>query len=195
MRNERAVAFHEAGHAVVARLLGVKVDHLTMFSTGAGNSASATTQSAVWQAVDADLTGKIEAVMKDMKVRLGGPHAQAQHLNMNDREVARALRNEWTDDVERARHLAAAAAALKDGAKIDLRGSIAFSLGPEQTKAAASFFDRANDEVEVLIKENWTIVERVAEALLSKRAITDEELDVLIDHRQSAIDALLKNIK
>jgi hypothetical protein len=54
----KVIAYHEAGHAVVARVLGVAVDHVIGFSTSPG----ALHHSAGWQARDADVSTQQVAI-------------------------------------------------------------------------------------------------------------------------------------
>ena len=71
-RKERIIAYHEAGHAVVARVLGLGVVHVAMFPTDGDGLAGAQTWSAAWLARDADHSTKLRALENDAKVNLAG---------------------------------------------------------------------------------------------------------------------------
>ena len=76
---ERLKAYHEAGHAVVARTLGMAMSYVTMLPTDDMTAGSALADSASWLARDADQATQLAAIEKDMKALLAGPHAQARY--------------------------------------------------------------------------------------------------------------------
>jgi hypothetical protein len=78
-KKDRSKAFHEAGHAVVARALGIAVNYVTISSTGPGNQGGAETHSAAWDAGNADLPAQLAAIEKDLNVSLAGPMAEHRH--------------------------------------------------------------------------------------------------------------------
>jgi ATP-dependent Zn protease len=70
---KKAVAYHEAGHAVIARVLGVEVGHVSMEERSAG-----TFNAYYLVKDDPDLTLRLEAIETDTKVSLAGPHTQTR---------------------------------------------------------------------------------------------------------------------
>ena len=65
MSNTKTVAYHEAGHAVVARVLGLPVIHVTIFPDLRG----ALRQSAAWLARDdADPSVRVGVIENDVKM-------------------------------------------------------------------------------------------------------------------------------
>ncbi|HYA29870.1 MAG TPA: hypothetical protein VEI95_13690 [Acidobacteriota bacterium] len=76
---ERLKAYHEAGHAVVARTLGIAMSYVTTLPTEDMTAGGALANSASWLARDADQATQLAAIEKDMKACLAGPHAQARY--------------------------------------------------------------------------------------------------------------------
>jgi hypothetical protein len=74
-REEITTAYHEAGHAVIARMLGIAVEYVTTLSDDRTNGV-ALTHSAAFLAQDADQTTRLVAITKDMVVSLAGPYAE-----------------------------------------------------------------------------------------------------------------------
>jgi ATP-dependent Zn protease len=72
-------AYHEAGHAVIARVLGVGVPQLTLVSVDADTAASATTASAAALADRNDLFAHVAGIEKDIKISMAGPQSQNRY--------------------------------------------------------------------------------------------------------------------
>lgn len=64
---ERLKAYHEAGHAVMARTLGMAMSYVTMLPTDDMTAGSAMADSASWLARNADQATQLAAIEKDMK--------------------------------------------------------------------------------------------------------------------------------
>jgi hypothetical protein len=71
MRGKKVKAHHEAGHAVVARVLGISVEHVSLLA-GGENSTGVLTHGALYQARDNTHSAQIAAAEKDAKVALAG---------------------------------------------------------------------------------------------------------------------------
>jgi hypothetical protein len=167
-------AYHEAGHVIVARVLGVEITLVTMFSTYQTNQSVAQSRSAAWLARAADLKTRLSAIEIDIKVCLGGPAAQNRH---RPRRNARKNPPEWASDVARATSGVANWVMLKTG---QLPTSGSFTLDREQAAIAVALFKRLNGETNDLVAEKWAAVERIAEALLSRRILVQDDVDALI---------------
>jgi hypothetical protein len=74
-KKRAVISHHEAGHAVIARKLGVGV----AYATARAADAVASIHSAAWQSADADLATQILAFEKDTIVALAGIAAQRHH--------------------------------------------------------------------------------------------------------------------
>jgi hypothetical protein len=171
-------AHHEAGHAVVARKLGVAITRCTMFSTDPTNEAAAHTHSAAWLARDAALSDRVTALETDAKIALAGQLSEMQyHPPKDDR-----LREEWRIDINLAKGFIAKSVLLKSGA--DMTGLT--TLGPQNSVEAVKLLERLWNETDVLIRQNWPAIERTADALLRRRHLTGDDVDALIDAVESS---------
>jgi ATP-dependent Zn protease len=184
-------AYHEAGHAVVARVLGVGVIYAAIFSTSPGNEGNVRTITASWKAPDDDLPAKLAALGKDLAVALGGPLAEHRH-----RPVKRSARepSRWGSDMTRAINFAIMSVLLNDGtispAHPGLRGRRDEGEAPverneAQNVEAARLLERSLKETGALVAQHWSAIERVANALLSGRMLDQDELDALIANRHA----------
>jgi ATP-dependent Zn protease len=179
--NDEVRAYHEAGHAVIARVLGVGVVYITLFPSDETNNGGAQTWSAAWLArATGDAAALTRGFETDAKVSLAGPYAQIKHRpNTN---MKRASRDEWDSDLGNAKSCAATMVWLQDHA--DEAG---MTLSAEQATEALRIFQRLQDEARALVEEHWPSVERVAKALLKYRALQGGEVDDLIGGRPIAL--------
>jgi hypothetical protein len=176
-KRELAKAYHEAGHAVMARRLGIAVIYATMLSTDDTNAAAALTQRAAWFARDADQATLLSAIEKDIKICLAGPYAQSRH---RPRKSGRNP-DEWRDDIENASGLVAEIVLNERGAMPPV-GEIV-TLDPDGATRAKCIFDRLAEETDAVVEENWPAITRVAEALLIRRILIGDDVDELIAGR------------
>jgi hypothetical protein len=79
-KREKMIAYHEAGHAVIARVFGLDVRHVMLFPT----TPLVHRQNAAWLARDADTATMLVALERDAKVTLAGPIAQQKHRYRKD---------------------------------------------------------------------------------------------------------------
>jgi ATP-dependent Zn protease len=173
---KRKIAIHEAGHAVVARMLGIGVTHVAMFSTDGMGRAGAQTISAAYAARNADLPTQLSALEADIKVTLAGPLASQRHYPAGNRKG-------WVDDLFRAKSYAAMAALLKAGKDVPQvpAGELqAVTLTTEESSEACRLLERLWAETETLVAANWSAIMRAAEALLQQPMLSESELDRLI---------------
>jgi hypothetical protein len=94
-----------------------------------------------------------------------------------------ARRPNWKDktaagDLENTFSLTAMAAKLGGGSDLPAWG--AFTLTPAERAEQEKIVARLTAEIEKLIQENWSAIERVAQALVQQRALTGAEIDALI---------------
>jgi ATP-dependent Zn protease len=179
-RKERIIAYHEAGHAVVARVLGLGVVHVAMFPTDGDGLAGAQTWSAAWLARDADHSTKLRALENDAKVNLAGPQAQA-HYRPQD---AKRIRPEWRDDYKLATSSIVKAVLLKADPSFDTSLSRSIDINEGQSKEVARAFDQIISEVQALVADYWAAIERTADELLLRRIISGDEVDAIIRETQ-----------
>lgn len=174
---EARVAYHEAGHAVAARLLGIGITYVTLLPVAAGGAASTQAHSAARSAWDKDVSSLLAAIEKDTIVVLSGPHAgyrfhpadgpkhqkgcsQDRAAAMDHAELAILIENKGralTDDED-------------DGE----------TLAPEDAARAVLMAQDLEKQAEALVAENWPAITRVAEALLIRRVLNQADVDELI---------------
>jgi hypothetical protein len=168
-------AHHEAGHAVIARALGVGVTYVALFSTESDNSAAAQTASAAWRALTNDLPAAYEI---DAKVALAGPHAQHRYRPVKGRKIP----DVWASDMVNAQSFIYSLVLLRDGVALD---DGPFRITPDERQAAKAQreYDRISAETQALVEANWSAIERVAAALMRRPILTESDLDALIADR------------
>jgi ATP-dependent Zn protease len=167
-------AYHEAGHAVIARVLGVEVDYVVLFSTDPSNESAALTHSATWRHSNADVPTLASAIEKDAKVSLAGIYAQSRRFPPKTKKA-------YSSDSKNGRE--------------GIRPTPDDTTYEPDASARAEYeilFNRLCKETEKLVGENWPAIERVAEALVSRPILLQDDLDRLIDNRSVlTLDAVL----
>jgi ATP-dependent Zn protease len=164
LRNHKTRAFHEAGHAVAARLLGVEIaeavvrfrpnPYFHVQTRSAGDRASGT-------------PGFRKGLEADIQVALAGHIAQKIHRPQSYREY------QAVDDMQNAGQ-AAIRHCLEPGNGEDGKS---FRFEGELPPEAADLVSRLHKPTVKLITENWSKVERVAAALLAHGELTQAEID------------------
>ena len=180
---DRLKAYHEAGHAVVARKLGIAMSYVTMLPTDDMTGGGALTNSASWLARDADQATHLAAIEKDMKALLAGPHAQARYQPRKHKRIP----NEWASDFNLAKSFATKAVLIRNGRGADIpigEGAFEIALGADDFAEIARLFNRIWNETEALVAELWPAITLVAEELLTRRMLFEDEVDALIEGKR-----------
>lgn len=157
---------HEAGHAVIARALGVAVPTVTVRSA----APMAMAASATYLAASLDVAARIAALETDAKISLAGRtanHREQPHFAIFDHE---------DEDCVRAFSAIYQAECLKRGEAIPEAGT--------RIKPDAQSVQRLNEliaEVMTLIDQYWPAIRRVAKHLERHGKLDQAELDRLID--------------
>jgi ATP-dependent Zn protease len=165
---QRAIAHHEAGHAVVARVLNLKIDVVT---TLPGDPAMYHRQP------EGAGVAHFEALAK---VALAGRYAQRRYNARTAQDVRQFL-----DDRESALRAAGYAVYLRDGGTLPAPGGTALITfeGPKLDEVRTLLLRCEDDALELVIA-NWPAIERVAQALLRRPILTGDEVDALIADSQ-----------
>jgi cell division protease FtsH len=162
--NRRIAAYHEAGHAVCARLLGVTIveakgkgKRLHVLSRSAGHDARGMP----------DFRRGLES---DIQVSLAGAIAQQLYSPQSYDE------SQVQDDLQNAGQ-----AAIRHCLEIG-NGELgdAFRFEGELPEAAEKLVQQLYEPTINLIKENWHKVERVAAAFLEHGELTQAEIDAVM---------------
>jgi hypothetical protein len=160
------VAYHETGHAVIARVLGVEVAYVTTFPTG-NNTAVTHARSLGYEARDKGVAAFVAGLEADAVVALAGLAADERR-----KRTTATSRKDYEDDIQRAQaYVGLAVRASQEGAVphveyFDTPGNI----------------DRHRlwDETVALVDANWPAIERVAAELLARTVLVQEDIDRLI---------------
>jgi hypothetical protein len=169
---QRVASYHEAGHAVVARLLGQACPSVSIEI----DNAVAMAASAAHAACEAEPAARIAAYETDAKISLAGPLAQAMSRpSSNDRAVQVLETHE--EDFSNAQNAAACCIVLGSGQPLPEPGE-----GME-IKIDAHTLDvrlkRLQQETRTLLKQNWPWLKRVAQALRERGRLDQAEVDRL----------------
>jgi hypothetical protein len=175
----RIKSFHEAGHAVIARKLGVEVSNLTMRPTGPDNTAGVETISVSWLARTHSTSEQVIGCENDAIVALAGMTAQARshpHLQVTFDNP------EFASDIQNARRMTANIIMILDGKSSEIEK--AAPLSRNDVKKAKVKFDQILQRTYALVDAHWPAIERVARALERHDRLDPLELDALIERTQ-----------
>jgi hypothetical protein len=170
------VAYHEAAHAVAARALGIEVDRVVL---RARSYSYVKQRERAMDRVptDAPLRACLDAVKRDVRTALAGPHGEARA----DRILRR--RRWFPEPGSRRRgHWGMSHRDFEYGARGDRRAVeryvrwIARALIP-------IIRERLDAETRALVNRHWPEIRRVARALLERGTLTGREVDALIAGR------------
>jgi len=179
-RAQKIIAIHEAGHAVVARLLGATVNHVAMFATdGSWARAGANIEPFMSAATDRD--SRIEAAKKDAVIALAGPNAQQKFKPQKFKVRRGYLPHEWSSDYNHVDWLILNAAMLETDPTFEVGGN-GRTIEPtaEQHTRAAALFNEAALKAKSFIEACWPAIEQTADELLRRRIIIGDEIDKIM---------------
>jgi len=183
--SDSEIAYHETGHAVIARGHGLGVPYVVLLPTD-GAVASAPSESAVHLARNADRATQMAAIEQEFTVIMAGPVAQRCH---RPSESERG----WYDDRKNAESLVVRAAMLEAGTTVP-EGGAEVTLKPEERERATQLFNQLVEKTNDLVAANWPAIIRVAEALVMRRVLSQDDLDELIAGGETAHEAFMKAI-
>jgi hypothetical protein len=170
---KKAIAHHEAGHAVIARVLGLDVVYATLRSLN-GGLGDVLRVSAAHRAPD-----DLEALKKDAIVSLAGPMAQLRYQPLSQGAQQRAWKDGgWQADRRDAENSLVMLLLRQHDEPVVLGHCV---LEGERAEEFCQLFNGTRAKTADLVKENWPAIGRVAVALLgADRPLSQDEVDALI---------------
>ncbi len=176
----KVVAYHEAGHAAVTRVLGWSLVAVTVDM--AGDNAGVLRPSAAYAARDGDTAAQVAGYEIDGKVALAGPMAQLRSRPSRDDRGAQALATH-EEDFAQAKNAAACIAMLRAGEplpKLEPREKMKITLSGAVLADYNATLARLQGETKDILKEHWPAVKRVAKALFEHDRLDQAEIDRLM---------------
>jgi hypothetical protein len=161
-----AVRYHEAGHAVVARLLGIPVSEVTARPARGGKFRGLTVV-----AIDGRQQSDLARHEGRIKVLLAGSLTEAKKFpESNWEEIQGNCFSDWTTLYRHAEEIRKILGQPKPK-----RDNI-FHMHPGNEKLIRALAE----QTETLIAANWPAITRVAKALHRKASLNQHEVDALI---------------
>lgn len=176
----RLIAYHEVGHAVAARKLGIEINNITMIADD-DKLANVRTRSAAWVAEQAggDRVALVRGLYADLMVVLAGLAAQKLAGYPGDTDGL-------DGDTERMIDLASALARIEAGLPMrpDPDEPQELKPGDPLHTAGIALIERAWAETTTMLQDNWLAVERAAGAQRKRDQLTQADLDHVIAQGQ-----------
>ena len=166
-------AIHEAGHAVVARKLGLIVNHIHARS----DHPSVMHPSAGYAAAGTDAATQISGYEKDAMVALAGLEANKREYDIPPVDVL----NEANEDIQNFRSAAYRIICLQDGQPVP-RGEFSVEADQALENKIWETYHRLMHKTAALVERHWPAIQRVAKHLERHDRIEDQAtLDGLIE--------------
>ena len=175
-RVKSAVAYHEAGHAVIARVQGIEINTIDM-TPCEGRKAGVVAWELVGVAREAGQSALLvaEAARKDARVSLAGSIAQSKFQKAHS---GRINSDGWDNDKEQLVFALALINYLNKGGTFPLPASYA------PTEQDREFIQQAarelEDETRPMVTKNWPSIEKVAQIFKRGGTFNESDVDALI---------------
>ena len=162
---ERPTAFHESGHAVIARALTVRVNFCLLERPPplVGYTGKTSTGSAYKLATElkAPIRVRLQALTTDLQIIMSGPisEARVRGLLLDDQN---SWENEWCIDQQHLQRDISKAAYLSGDRRENIHARILAST-------------------DALVEQHWPAIRAVAKALLRDGALNQDQIDALAD--------------
>jgi ATP-dependent Zn protease len=157
---------------VVARLLKAQVNFVAMFATDATTKSVVQTRSEAYYA-SSELGAKVTGFEKDIKIKLAGSLAQ---------QIARRGIAGQADDLAQAKNMSLSIVMLRAGEELPPPGvKTTITINTSSLDESKIVLKTLCEETRALLTENWPAVERVAQALMARDILDQDDLDRLIN--------------
>lgn len=176
--SRRKLSYHEAGHAIAARLLGLDVVNIDMTADLENGRAATVSYRTATHAAQArnDQVALPHSLYVDVMVWMAGMAAQRlAGYSASDDDFT----NGEDGDVDKAFHYADGLARITAGLPL---GSPDDLLDPRLRPVSVAIVDRAEKEITHKLKKHWPAVVRVAGVLYRRDRLSQAELDRAIAH-------------
>jgi hypothetical protein len=181
---QRVIAYHEAGHAVVARTLGLQINDIRLASR------NVQTYSAGWAAKDGTAEDRIAAYEKDAKTAMAGMIAQHQVWPLHGDEV-----RHQTDDMAMVWSQLGKIVLLRSGAAEPAPGErVRVTFTDEQTRAAIAIASQLWAETQSMVKASWPTIEQVAGLMLRQDRTTQADVDRAMQSAGDGVTAVFNEL-
>jgi cell division protease FtsH len=171
----RYVAIHEAGHAVSAVVLGFNLKSVEIRRRRMPSGQWSLGFTDTGSVVNLEVAGKGEEFVKSYLIQeFSGPMAE---LQVNDRAAESSA---LADDLEGARRIAVLAICEASD-----KGDGTFEINPnEMARNEArlnSLIRNALEATNLLIKDHWSAICRVADLLVTRKVLTGDEVATIVN--------------
>jgi hypothetical protein len=170
----KVTAYHEAGHAVVARVLGEPIISVTIGAIGEDNTG-VLRPSAAHRA--RGTTSEMAGYEIDGKVALAGPIAQQMSRPSRSDRAWQSIESH-EEDFANAKSAAVCVALLSAGEPVPEASEV--TLRGAQAALVRTTLERFERETKAALDEKWPAVKRVAKALFTRNHLDQAEVDRLI---------------
>jgi hypothetical protein len=177
--DDRQIAYHEAGHAVAARVLGCHIKVVTLSPPPKADWLGSVYLQPAARALapDANHEMQIAALEKDAIHSLAGPIAQHFASGLDQY----CVKGDGSDLYEAEQYCEVVIAIRNGQYSIERTDDmIFFNWGGEFTAAAKELMKKIINKTWDLVEEHWPAIERVAGALLVRRELDQANIDELI---------------
>jgi hypothetical protein len=179
MVGKKAKAYHEAGHAVIGRMLGIEVLYASMLGALQDSTGPvACMRRKAYDVAADDVEALMAAIGDDGKAALAGPFAERQYRSLTKGQIERAKNNGWRVDMDNFQRFAGEIIILRQGKRLPKEGeSIEVKLNSDEVDAVTLAWE---GETQALVEKHWPSIQRVAAALVDRDVLYQDDIDALI---------------
>ena len=170
----RDAAFHEAAHAVLARKLGMRVD--SVFIGGEEERGTAIVQ------VEEHTERRYEDHLLVSWAGWAADHKRRRYENVSEQDLSALYKARHKADKRLSDLFSTRLTLFKSGriSNVDAEIDAGVKFTAEERQQADELVLAARVAAQVLVREHWRAISRVAEALLRQKTLSQDELDAEI---------------